>query len=1199
MKVLQQVSTSTTLQQGAANITSGKSSKTSTAASISSLASSPGVTGISVSQGISAASAVSSVSSLATLGTTRMIPITDPSISFSDVFEIDSDRGLSLLVDLLPGQYVDDQNLGVLSTEGDFTYQLRFFIDKTAAISNSVTKVVFKFFEDPTGTATSRETSGLRNTNLNDALSSVSMIKGRTAAYSSAVSALSTSPVVSSVSTISPATSIATSVASVSLTSHQLELISSTSATGYFKEVSVDLSSYLGIDEIPSVTELAGGVLASIPITYTFGVSTAATPTAVSEKITKGSHTTITSQIDLKPKALSVNPFNNAGLENGNGLTTSTTSVTNRMSSNAGVTAVQNSLIDPAALGQLSFSGATISSAMGTSIPGLGSMGASSFSMGNVTSTGINSVATMQSLPNPVAFGVSSPISNLNSNLGSLSIGNDDNKTVLNSTAMSNFSQDLFSNPITDLSAPIDSISTLSLPASIASVSIGEIQSELIEIIQNVSFGIDFLAQREKFYVVVELMGDNGATPIATKEFSVLHRDMLIEFLYPSIPPAVSCTLSLGDVNNIMITQRDPIGTHVRIERKIVDPDNMDNGFQVIEDKILVTPSMGSIIYTDRDANCYNPKSAIYRVTPIGPTGGEGTTFGWTVVNGVPVPEPVKKSDSKYSVVLSAENSGDGIKIELSNISEAIQSITLLKKCYSLRGFPSHSEYTRIPIQGKTVYNLPEGKKSVTVFDKSVVSNYEYLYQCEVHPRGFASSEVANGYALKEYIAPVRDNAAASIDGFTYDKTIGGIKYNLSSTPSEQSYQSIQNLLKLANVAESFIEDLNENRSRLDEMIMFHVSRFNLSSGKKYSYGIYPPGKFEDSAKVQGEKNIPALEPGVTYRYVNELMLTPPEILFKDAVTKISTQGLVETTTSVLSEKFYSSLLGDRRMPSQRELNDRSSSSEKQIYRGRTGIELSQEYTIPAIPPEILSISARKSCLGINNVTFTCSGDISRVDHFLVCCRYMGTTSVLGSVTPGQSKGSTYTFRDLQLSRELGDIEYFIILVINNYTKTYNPTKSATLSQSSDVPSILLSLKHAPKNSMPDNIVGVGGSKAGSHKAARLSSKNSKSVIPGGRSTKTGKFTIMRDASGVSQAALVSQKSVQGAARVGSTSTKRRSSSASSSKPKKATASQIKSLSVDESTARLQGTSSSSRAKSTQSSTKRSSRRSSGKGRNR
>ena len=185
------------------------------------------------------------------------------------------------------------------------------------------------------------------------------------------------------------------------------------------------------------------------------------------------------------------------------------------------------------------------------------------------------------------------------------------------------------------------SAGTQSLPPATATVSIGQIQSELIEIVENISFGIEFLSQREKFYVVVELMGDNGTNPIASQEYTIQHRDMLSEFLYPTMAPTVSCTLSLGEINNLMITQVDPIATHVRIERKIVDPDNLGNGFQVIEESLNITPSMGSVIYTDSTANCYIPKSVMYRVTPIGPLGAAGTTFGWTVVNGVPAPVPV------------------------------------------------------------------------------------------------------------------------------------------------------------------------------------------------------------------------------------------------------------------------------------------------------------------------------------------------------------------------------------------------------------------------------------------------------------------------------------------------------------------------------------------------------------------------------
>ena len=151
MKLFQQVSASPTLQQGAARITGGSSASTSAASSLS-LASSPSVATATVTSGIAMASSLATAASSQRLGPSIMIPVSEPHVTFGDIFEIDSDRGLALMVDLLPGTYVDDQRLGVLSTEGDFTYQLRFFIDIT-----EVTNKQFKSFVDSTGYITIAE----------------------------------------------------------------------------------------------------------------------------------------------------------------------------------------------------------------------------------------------------------------------------------------------------------------------------------------------------------------------------------------------------------------------------------------------------------------------------------------------------------------------------------------------------------------------------------------------------------------------------------------------------------------------------------------------------------------------------------------------------------------------------------------------------------------------------------------------------------------------------------------------------------------------------------------------------------------------------------------------------------------------------------------------------------------------------------
>jgi hypothetical protein len=372
------------------------------------------------------------------------------------------------------------------------------------------------------------------------------------------------------------------------------------------------------------------------------------------------------------------------------------------------------------------------------------------------------------------------------------------------------------------------------------------------------------------------------------------------------------------------------------------------------------------------------------------------------------------------------------------------------------------------------------------------------------------------------------------------------------------------------------------------------VSRINLKSGKTYSFGVYPSGQFEDSSSVRGQLGIPSIEAGVRYRYVNELILTPPESLLKDAMTKIETQDKTKPTEEVLAEKFFGSMFGDRRTPSQREINDRSASAEKQLLRGRTGIEISQEYASPALPAEISQISARRNCLGINTVTFRCAGDRTQVDHFLVCCSFMGTTSVLGSVSVGQSSGASYTFRDLQLSREIGEIEYFVVIVKNNYTKVFNPSSSAVLVRETDAPAILLDSKHAPKMNLPANLMGIEGIKAGSLRAAKQASGGGKPPGSGITTSRTGKFMLVRDNSGVSQTSKTAFKGKKkaGSSKVGSSSSKKRSGSKSSAKPRKATASQLKALPAAIASIASAGKSTSSRSKSKTSSKKSSSRKS-------
>ena len=65
---------------------------------------------------------------------------------FDDIFFIDDEQGLAVLEDIEEVPNTRDPKQGVLSAQGDFVYELKFYINSLLALTNNIDSVVINVY---------------------------------------------------------------------------------------------------------------------------------------------------------------------------------------------------------------------------------------------------------------------------------------------------------------------------------------------------------------------------------------------------------------------------------------------------------------------------------------------------------------------------------------------------------------------------------------------------------------------------------------------------------------------------------------------------------------------------------------------------------------------------------------------------------------------------------------------------------------------------------------------------------------------------------------------------------------------------------------------------------------------------------------------------------------------------------------------
>ena len=559
------------------------------------------------------------------------------------------------------------------------------------------------------------------------------------------------------------------------------------------------------------------------------------------------------------------------------------------------------------------------------------------------------------------------------------------------------------------------------------------------------------------------------------KKSTVYHDNQLMNFLSNPEPPEIMISAASYSSVELIITRTDPALSQVRVIRIIENPHMVRPSFENLVD--LDFSGENTLTFSDRVDNI-KPNKILYRFAVINGDGSLGD------FSSIVIPSVKKISDPKKSaavpVSIFAHNEIDSVRISVNTLESDIFSLRLLRQEFGKVGSFDQSIIS-VPPEDEKYETLIAGSKSVTSFrDKNTVlgKKYRYFVAYRVGTQGDSS--------LGEEIISDEDELIIRrfpIDTIPFSVTVSdpdissermglpSASFSIDVVEETELFNAIIKALRDAGIGEQFLSELQADKMKARNFLMFIVERYEISSGRRVSFGITPAGVFSDSDGIRRHKKLPPPFPGERYIYVFKVCMQDPSSFLQNSTVSLSTRLETEIKKKAgrFSRKIYSRL---GVLPPEAEVRY-GVSIERLIEESQFGIEIVKNVFYPKTIPSIKLLDVKKSSF-FSKLFWGVKGDTRDISYFNVYCTINGEENLLGAIAAAPESGF-YSFKDDRYHAAVGEKSYQI--------------KAVSFSDDESVSST--TVKDSKGFSIPDNM--VVGNVFGS-----FGSKNKiKSVAPG------------------------------------------------------------------------------------------------------
>lgn len=528
------------------------------------------------------------------------------------------------------------------------------------------------------------------------------------------------------------------------------------------------------------------------------------------------------------------------------------------------------------------------------------------------------------------------------------------------------------------------------------------------------------------YYVTFELIDSSSGNVVESLTKTLDVAKIVNEFNVPKHKPTVNAGVVCGVRSHIDVRVNDDVSSDVRIYRKSlsrVAPFDVERSFESLGTSYKLINKTVRVTNQHPGSNVH-----IYRVVPVGQTKVLGTSFT----------DVVTKSDGRFYnkfVSVTAFPSRSGVTIELRGFSFDVVALQTLRRDVTLneKQFTSIDDVTLVTQQVRA-------QGVVFSYDSSVKDGHVYEYTARLTLKGGINQTF--GSSIIEYVPFVDGIDTRITDVSITNGTKADVSFNLSTFIAKSSLDDITSMLEAQNLKSYFDEDVLKERDKLQQLIAHNVIRVNLTEGIKEDFGVITDSLFVDSLN-QKRNSVSEIDTRNSYRYEVYALLRTPETLFEDFV-KQKVDASIGKSFSFKPAKFNHPIAltkGNITSPDTLRMHY----GKKTMMFGRVGnIEvLDVAFTRPTVS---LSNASAVYDGHTVNVSWSITGTIGIVDHFIVISIVNGVRRLIGAAHPHVSNNECKFIHPVTQA-DHGYAKYVIIPVLNDYTQLAETSTNTILIQ--------------------------------------------------------------------------------------------------------------------------------------------------------
>jgi hypothetical protein len=535
--------------------------------------------------------------------------------------------------------------------------------------------------------------------------------------------------------------------------------------------------------------------------------------------------------------------------------------------------------------------------------------------------------------------------------------------------------------------------------------------------------------------------------------YQVKHADQIKNLIIPRIPPKIEKLSFDGKIAKIRLTQLDPTANKIKIIKKVITTDPLDNDPCTFFGEFDLNYNDKPLIIEDNEANCWYPNQLLY--SAIIQYDDQDGPFDSIIFDGVVSPyiNTNEQDDGTTSSSIIAMNEIKGIKIKIGEIAENVTLLTLYKENISFYGLKKERISVVKNKKGSNFTIIRNGINSLEFFDTDVKHNQKYRYFCVFNLKG--GQKIVSNDDDVVIRKEIRDNLPLNVD---IDEPIvetnenGNLEISIDVTTSlkESTFQFVKELLLEQNANQEFLDEIEQNRDELKEILVFYVERIDVKKGKKYELGFHKSGTFVDNENLARRLKLPLLKPGVEYIYNFTACLVPPSTFLAGTFNKFSSGAILGVKDiTYLANKFDNYILKSAGiLPSNAQLI-KNLEPEKLILQGNTGIKFNKNITIPINLDVVQEIKLINSKLG-TKINWTLAPQSFELIHYChIFVTVNGKKELIGSVKNSGTCGNLY-YVDDRYHQSIGERFYSVVAVFYNGNKS-TEIESKTIKKLADI----------------------------------------------------------------------------------------------------------------------------------------------------